>query len=118
MNSHTPRPHHKRAGGFLRRLAVRSACAVALALVLTQAMQSANARLPAGRPAGFWAGMAHGAVMPAAFPALILGRDVMIYAADNTGVPYKLGYTLGVNACGAVFFGLFYRRTRKQTAAG
>ena len=32
------------------------------------------------------------------------------YTPCNTGRGYKLGYTLGVNACGAAFFGLLYRR--------
>ena len=36
-----------------------------------------------------------------------------IYSDHNNGVAYKLGYTTGVNSCGAVFFGfLFWRVTR------
>ena len=46
-------------------------------------------------------GVLHGALMPLAWPNLLLGRDVTIYATDNTGRLYKLGYTLGVNGCGA-----------------
>jgi len=61
-------------------------------------------------PAGFKAGLVDGAVMPVALPWLLLGRDVTLYATDNTGRSYKIGYTCGVNGCGAVFFGSFYWR--------
>lgn len=65
------------------------------------------------RPAGFAAGILHGIVMPISLPALVVGSDPVIYSPLNTGRPYKLGYTLGVNTCGAVFFGLLYRRRRQ-----
>jgi hypothetical protein len=61
-------------------------------------------------PAGFRQGMLQGALMPCALPNLLVGNDVTIYAINNTGVPYKLGYTCGVNGCGAIFFGLFFWR--------
>jgi hypothetical protein len=51
--------------------------------------------------------------MPLALPNLLVGHDVAIYAADNTGRTYKLGYTLGVNLCGLLFFGLFFWRVRR-----
>ena len=69
---------------------------------------SASSQNPA--PAGFGRGMLHGALMPGAMPTLLLGRDVVIFAEHNTGRTYKLGYTVGVNACGAFFFGSFYWR--------
>jgi hypothetical protein len=62
------------------------------------------------QPAGFGRGMLDGALMPLAFPNLLVGRDMPIYTQRNTGVPYKLGYTLGVNACGALFFGVVFWR--------
>jgi hypothetical protein len=61
-------------------------------------------------PAGFVRGMLQGALMPGALPNLLVGNDVTIYAANNTGLTYKLGYTFGVNACGAIFFGFFFWR--------
>ncbi|MEY2465751.1 MAG: hypothetical protein QOD03_272 [Verrucomicrobiota bacterium] len=64
-------------------------------------------------PAGFVRGLLQGALMPCAMPLLAFGRDVTIYAANNAGVPYKLGYTCGVNACGAIFFGLFFLRLHR-----
>ena len=63
-----------------------------------------------GRVAGFSTGIAHGALMPCGFPMLLVGRDIPIYAERNTGRTYKLGYTMGVNLCGAIFFGSVYWR--------
>jgi hypothetical protein len=68
-------------------------------------------------PAGFGRGLLHGALMPMALPNLAIGQDVTIYAPSNTGRLYKLGYTVGVNGCGALFFGMFFWRVtrwRKQ----
>lgn len=64
-------------------------------------------------PAGFGRGVLHGALMPAALPNLLIGRDVTIYAPQNTGRTYKLGYTVGVNACGAIFFGISFWRVKR-----
>jgi hypothetical protein len=64
-------------------------------------------------PAGFFRGTVQGALMPCAFPNLLVGNDVTIYAPNNTGRTYKLGYTFGVNACGAIFFGLFFWRVSR-----
>lgn len=63
--------------------------------------------------AGFLLGAAHGALMPTALPSLLLGKEVSIYAVHNSGRNYNLGYTFGVNACGAAFFGLLYYRLSK-----
>lgn len=59
---------------------------------------------PKGRPLGFWHGCAHGALMPMALPALLI-RDVEIFAPNNNGRFYKLGYICGINVCGLLFFG-------------
>src|SRR3954470_12705999 len=64
-------------------------------------------------PAGFARGMLQGALMPGALPNLLVGNDVTIYAPNNTGRTYKLGYTFGVNACGAIFFGWFFWRVSR-----
>lgn len=66
------------------------------------------------KPAGFLTGMVHGAAMPCALPALLTGADPILFTPLNSGRPYKLGYTVGVNACGAVFFGLLYRRLARR----
>jgi len=65
---------------------------------------------------GFGYGMLHGALMPVALPSLAMGQEVEIYAANNSGRPYKLGYIVGINLCGLVFFGsAFWRPKRSAT---
>ena len=91
---------------------------VVLVLLLAAAIGGILNRLSAtlersARPAGFSRGVLQGALMPMCMPNLLLGRDVIIYSQNNTGVRYKLGYTVGVNGCGALFFGvLFWRLNR------
>jgi hypothetical protein len=63
----------------------------------------------ADKMAGFWMGLVHGAVMPAALPCLLAGKDVPIFAPNNNGRTYKLGYVFGINCSGIVFFGLSFR---------
>lgn len=70
------------------------------------------------RPAGFGRGVVQGALMPMSLPNLLAGRDITIYSANNTGVPYKIGYTTGVNACGALFFGLVFWRFSRLRRPG
>ena len=67
-------------------------------------------------PAGFFHGMLHGALMPCALPNLVAGFDVPIYAAVNTGLSYKLGYTMGVNVCGLIFFGFLFVQIQQWRA--
>jgi hypothetical protein len=58
--------------------------------------------------ADFKMGVVHGILMPAAFPALMAGHNLPVYAPNNNGCNYKIGLLLGLNACGTVFFGLAY----------
>jgi hypothetical protein len=58
--------------------------------------------------ADFKVGLLHGFLMPASFPTLVMGHDIPIYAPNNTGKNYKIGYLLGLNSCGSLFFGLAY----------
>jgi hypothetical protein len=86
---------------------------VLLGLIITFSVSfllNASARLSRNGPPGFPAGMVHGILMPVALPALIVGKDVIIYTTPNAGRSYDLGYTVGVNGCGALFFGIFYWR--------
>ena len=65
---------------------------------------------------GFGYGMLHGGLMPMALPSLVLGQDVEIFAVNNTGRPYKLGYIVGINVCGLMFFGsAFWRPGHKRS---
>lgn len=87
-----------------------------MAFLLGAAMDwSARSARP-DKPAGFWWGFVHGALMPTTLPTLAAGRDVAIWAPHNTGVSYKLGYTMGVNGCGALFFGLMFLKPRAKPA--
>jgi hypothetical protein len=66
------------------------------------------------RTAGFPLGVLHGSLMPMALPSLLLGKDVPIYAPRSTGRNYKLGYILGINLCGLLFFGSAFWRPRNR----
>jgi len=94
-------------GGVVYRVAVILALAFTVGLLLNKT--SAHFEHDT-RPAGLFRGMLQGALMPMSMPNLLLGKDVVIYSQHNTGMRYKLGYTLGTNTCGAVFFGLFFWR--------
>jgi len=95
-------------------LLTRLAAVFLLALLIGWTLNRVAKQLDrSNRPAGFARGLVQGALMPASMPNLLIGHDVAIYSANNTGVFYKLGYTMGVNACGAVFFGMFYWRLKR-----
>jgi hypothetical protein len=64
---------------------------------------------------GFWLGCAHGALMPMALPSLLTNQDVPIYAQNNRGKIYKIGYIAGINACGFVVFGFLFWRPGRRT---
>jgi hypothetical protein len=64
--------------------------------------------------AGFGLGLLHGILMPAALPGLLLGNDFPIYAPNNSGRLYNIGYLFGVNTCGFLFFGVTFHRPRKK----
>jgi hypothetical protein len=99
-------------------LAKRLVIVLLLAGAIGAVLNSIAAALDrSNRPAGFSRGVVQGALMPMAFPNLLCGRDVTIYSSNNDGVRYKLGYTTGVNGCGAIFFGfLFWRLNRWRKA--
>ena len=63
--------------------------------------------------------MLHGALMPMALPSLVIGKNVEIYAVNNSGRMYKLGYIAGINVCGLAFFGsMFWQPSTKKHPAG
>ena len=93
----------------LRRVLIKVTTLVVTGLIFGWAYQWAAPRVyrPNTR-AGFWFGSLHGALMPIALPSLLMGQDVPIYAPNNTGRTYKLGYIAGINLCGFIFFGLAF----------
>jgi len=64
--------------------------------------------------AGFYTGLLEGALMPAALPGLVGGKDVPIYAPNNVGRGYKIGYILGLNTCGTFYFGIAFWQPRRK----
>ena len=103
----------------VRNLLIRLLAILILAAAIGAILNRISASLErSARPAGFSRGVLQGALMPMSMPNLLVGRDVNIYSPNNTGLTYKLGYTSGVNGCGAIFFGCFFwrlNRWRKQT---
>jgi hypothetical protein len=94
--------------------AVRLAGVLLVGSFLLWVVHRGSARLERQpEPAGFGNGLLHGALMPMAMPNLLLGQDVTIYASRNRGRSYKLGYTVGVNACGLLFFSLGVWRVKR-----
>ena len=109
------------AGRRVQKLLVRVIAILIVAAAIGALLNRVSASLErSARPAGFSRGVLQGALMPMSMPNLLFGRDVAIYSQNNTGLSYKLGYTSGVNGCGAIFFGfVFWRfgRWRNQTRA-
>ena len=87
--------------------------AISLALIFVQGWAAPRYYQP-DYVAGFYTGLLEGALMPAALPGLLGGHDVPIYAPNNLGRPYKIGYILGLNACGTLFFGVAFWQPRKR----
>ena len=85
-------------------------------LGLAQGWASSSRLYSPDRVAGFHTGVVEGALMPAAMPALLMGKDLPIYAPNNTGRGYNIGFLLGINMCGTVFFGVAFWRPRKREA--
>jgi hypothetical protein len=81
--------------------------ALTLALALLQGWAAPRFYKP-DRTAGFNMGLLEGALMPAALPGLLMGHDLPIYAPNNAGRAYNIGYILGINTCGTLFFGVAF----------
>jgi len=64
--------------------------------------------------AGFRTGLVEGALMPAALPGLMGGKDLPIFAPNNVGRGYKIGYILGLNTCGTFFYGVAFWQPRRR----
>lgn len=68
--------------------------------------------------AGFNLGVVHGILMPAALPGLLLGNNLPIYAPNNTGRTYNIGFAVGINCCGTLFFGISFWQPRRRRKHG
>ena len=87
--------------------------AISLGLVFAQGWAAPRYYQP-DYVAGFYTGMLEGALMPAALPGLLAGHDLPIYAPNNLGRAYKIGYILGLNTCGTFFFGVAFWQPRQR----
>jgi hypothetical protein len=91
----------------VRQQAIKIAALVLMSLALGFGYdRAAPSTYGSERAAGFFVGMMHGALMPAALPTLVFGKDLPIYARNNVGRGYNIGFILGLNACGTLFFGI------------
>lgn len=98
---------------LVKFIVVKSVTLTALCVILglAQAWMAAWSYKP-DRLAGFPIGLWHGMLMPAALPGLLMGQNLPIYAANNTGRTYNIGYTMGINGCGMLFFSVAFWRPR------
>ena len=87
--------------------------AISLGLVFAQGWASPRYYQP-DYVAGFYTGLLEGALMPAALPGLLAGHDLPIYAPNNEGRGYKIGYIVGLNTCGTLFFGVAFWQPRRK----
>lgn len=80
-----------------------SFCIVALLLLfLTSCAETLSVEACiSGKTYGFWNGLWHGIITPFTFIISLFKDDVAIYAINNSGHVYNLGYVLGL----AIIFG-------------
>jgi len=50
-----------------------------------------------GKVYGFWNGLWHGMICPFTFIGSLFNHDVAVYAVNNNGAWYNLGFLLGVS---------------------
>src|SRR3954467_15023725 len=101
----------------LMQIGIRLGVVFLIAIVVGWLLNHTQAALERSQKrAGFGRGLIQGALMPMSMPNLFVGHDITIYSQNNTGVSYKIGYTAGVNICGAIFFGVTFWRVSKLRA--
>ena len=49
-----------------------------------------------GNTCGFWSGIWHGSIMFFSFIGSLFNNDIAIYAVNNNGAFYNLGFMLGI----------------------
>jgi hypothetical protein len=114
-----PISDHSRTSAARRKLRLIKIATflIASALLSWLFVWSSSWAFPKNKTLGFGYGMLHGAMMPLALPSLVMGRDVEIFATDNSGRPYKIVYICGINVCGLAFFGPLFWRPKRGAAS-
>ncbi len=98
-----------------RFIIIKAIALTVLTLVLGFAQGWASSRCyKPDHVAGFHMGILHGILMPAAMPGLLMGQHLPIYAPNNSGRPYNIGYIFGINTCGTLFFGVAFWQPRRR----
>ena len=97
-----------------RALSCRTACGVAVVLLLSGCASAANPYVTHGHDvAGFWLGLWHGLILPVTFVVSLFNDRVGIYAARNSGHLYDLGFVMGAGGLSAPGF-LSRSRSRRR----
>ena len=65
-----------------------------------------------GQPYGFWGGIWHGIIAPFDFLGMIFGDNITMYAQNNNGVWYALGFLIGSGGWGFLGGGIFKKSKR------
>lgn len=69
---------------------------VILIVFMITSCTASDARFTRESPAGFWAGLWHGAISVITFIIGLFNDSVKVYALNNTGSWYDLGFLLGI----------------------
>ena len=103
---------------FLKSVLIGALRFFAIAVVFGWLYAWASPRMfPRAATPAFGYGFVHGALMPMALPSLVMGMEVEIFAANNSGRSYKLGYITGINICGLVFFGSAFWKPKSRATS-
>lgn len=82
-----------------KKLFFKSLIFLSAALALQSCAPAIDASLCLdGKTFGFWWGLLHGVISPIAFIISIFDESTAIYAINNSGTWYDLGFLLGVGA--------------------
>lgn len=90
--------------------------ALGLAMGFAQSWAATRTYKP-DHTAGFHLGLLHGFLMPTTLPGLLMGNDLPIYAPNNSGRAYNIGYIFGINSCGMLYFGIVFWQPRRRPNA-
>jgi len=76
---------------------------LALLVMLSGCADKIDVVFPAGaHQYGFFYGLLHGFIAPFSLLGMLFGADVVVFAANNTGFFYSLGFLLGSGGWGVL----------------
>lgn len=83
-------------GGFAAALVCYFAILIALFILIGFSQDVNVQQCLQGEPAGFWYGLWHGWIIGISFIFSLFNDDIAIYAINNNGNWYNLGFVLGL----------------------